>query len=54
VGYTQTRLELQWSSRGGTTTIHLVGPHDPTLASSLTKLLGRRVRETRVALHDAP
>ncbi|WP_256333774.1 hypothetical protein [Streptomyces sp. cf386] len=34
--------------------MNIIGPHDPSPASSLTELLGRRVSETRVALHDAP
>ncbi|ONK16103.1 hypothetical protein [Streptomyces sp. MP131-18] len=53
-GYTQTRLELRWSTRGGAAGMGIIGPHDPGLASSLTELLGHRVRETWVDLHDAP
>jgi hypothetical protein len=33
--------------------VNIIGPHEPALASSLIELLGRRVKETRVALHDA-
>lgn len=53
-GYTQTWPQLSWSTWGSATTVNIIGPHAPSPASSLTELLGRRVSETRVALHDAP
>jgi hypothetical protein len=43
--YTHTRLRLEWSRRV-TVAISIPGPHDPTLAASLTQLLGRPVPES--------